>query len=80
MATFAYPSEIPVKRPDQTDEEFAAEMHSRGFRQMTRWVPDLSNPAVLEEYKRQFRQLAEHQRKHPDELLELTAEDVAGWE
>jgi hypothetical protein len=42
-------------------------------------VLDLSHPVVLEEHKRQLALLAEHQRNHPDELIELTEEDVEGW-
>jgi hypothetical protein len=79
MATFAYPRQIPAKRPGQTDEEFAGEMRSMGLRKVECWVPDLSNPNVLEEYERQLRKLAEHQRRHPDELIALSGEDLAGW-
>jgi hypothetical protein len=80
MATLAYPTEAPVKRSDQTDEEFAAEMRAKGYRLVSRWVPDMTNPAVAEDYKRALRKLAEHQHKHPEELIDLTDEDVAGWE
>lgn len=80
MATFAHAAQIPTKRSDQTEEEFAAEMRAKGFRQVTRWVPDMKNSAIAEEYERQLSVLAEHQRSHPEELIELTEEDVAGWE
>jgi hypothetical protein len=63
----------------QAYEEAAAEMRSKGYRRVTRWVLDLSHPVVLEEHKRQLALLAEHQRNHPDELIELTEEDVEGW-
>jgi predicted secreted Zn-dependent protease len=80
MATLASPTAIPTKRPDQTDEEFAALMQSLGYRQVTRWVPDTSNPAFKAEYRRQLAGLSAHQRAHPEELIELTPEDVEGWE
>jgi hypothetical protein len=64
---------------DRNDQEFAAEMRAKGYKQVTRWVLDLSNPAVLESYKQQLAKIAEHQRTHPGELIELTEEDVAGW-
>jgi hypothetical protein len=80
MATFASSISAPTKKPEQTDEEFAAQMHAMGFRQITRWVPDVTNPLVAEEYKRQVRELSAHQRAHPEELIELTPEDVEGWD
>ena len=75
--TFAPDS--PANHPDPTGAQYAAQMRARGYKQVTRWVLDLSNPEVLAEYRRQRVALAEHQRKHPEELLELTAEDLEGW-
>jgi predicted secreted Zn-dependent protease len=43
-------------------------------------VPDTSNPAFKAEYRRQMAGLSAHQRAHPEELIELTPEDVEGWE
>ena len=42
-------------------------------------MPDLANPTFVEQRKRDLQALAEHQRAHPDELIDLTAEDVKGW-
>ncbi len=77
--TLPHPIETNEHLPPATDEAFAAEMRSKGYKQVTRWVLDLSNPAVLAEYKRQRAVLNEHHRNHPEELIELTEEDVEGW-
>jgi hypothetical protein len=80
MATaLTHPIESTDKLPPETDEAFAAEMRAKGYKQVTRWVLDLSNPTVLSEYKRQRAVLNEHYRTHPDELIELTEDDVEGW-
>jgi len=68
-----------LTHPAEDTEEYAAQMRAKGFKQVTRWVLDLSNPTVLAEYKRQIASLAEHQRQRPEELIELTEEDVEGW-
>jgi len=75
--TFA--TENPATLHDPVSPEFAAQMRAKGYKQVTRWVLDLSNPTVLAEYKRQRAALTEHQRKHPEELIELTEEDLEGW-
>ena len=59
--------------------EFAAEMRAKGYKRVMRWVPDPENPTFVEQRKRDLQALAEHQRAHPDELIELTDEDVKGW-
>ena len=59
--------------------EFAAEMRAKGYKRVVRWVPDLSNPTFAEQRKRDLQALAEHQRAHPYELIELTVDDVKGW-
>jgi hypothetical protein len=77
--TLTLPAESGANGFDQNDREFAAEMRAKGYKPVTRWVLDLSNPVVLENYKQQLAKLAEHQRAHPEELIELTEEDTAGW-
>ena len=67
--------EASVKRR----REFAAEMRAKGYKRVVRWVPDLTNPTFVEQRQRDLQALAEHQRAHPDELIELTADDVKGW-
>ena len=59
--------------------EFAAEMRAKGYKRVVRWVPDPENPTFAEQRKRDLQALAEHQRAHPNELIELTADDVQGW-
>ncbi len=77
--TLTDPIESSSRVGPQAYDKAAAEMRSKGYKQVTRWVLDLSNPVVLEEHKRQLALLAEHQRNHPDELIELAEEDVEGW-
>jgi hypothetical protein len=80
MSTFASPTAVPTKRPEQTDEEFVAQMHALGYRQITRWIPDTANPAFETEYRRQMAVLSEHYRKTNNaDLLEPDEEDVKGW-
>ena len=51
------------------------------------WVPMTAEELLAirgtaafdEEYGRQGERLAEHQRMHPEELLEVDEEDLAGW-
>ncbi len=38
-----------------------------------------TNPNFAEQRKCDVEALAEHQRAHPDELIELTECDVKGW-
>jgi hypothetical protein len=54
-------------------------MRAKGYKRVVRWVPDLTNPTFVEQRQRDLQALAEHQRAHPDELIELTADDVKGW-
>jgi hypothetical protein len=42
-------------------------------------VPNLTNPTFAEQRKRDLQALAEQQRAYPDELIELTADDIKGW-
>ena len=71
----------PSQRADalKLRREFAAEMRAKGYKRVVRWVPDLANTTFAEQRKRELQALAEHQRAHPDELIELTADDVKGW-
>jgi len=59
--------------------DLAAEMRAKGYKRVVCWVPDLANPTFAEHRKRDLQALVEHQRAHPDELIELTADDVKGW-
>lgn len=59
--------------------EFAAAMRAKGYKRVVRWVPDPSNPTFVEQRKRDLEALAEHQRAHPEELIEITEDDVKGW-
>jgi hypothetical protein len=59
--------------------EFAAEMRAKGYKRVVRWVPDPENPTFAEQRKRDLQVLAEHQRAHPNDLIELTADDVQVW-
>ena len=67
------------RRPGQTEREFAEEMRAKGYKQVTRWVLDMSDPTVLAEYKRQLAKLAEHQRKDGVRDFFPPEEDVPGW-
>ena len=59
--------------------ELAVEMRAKGYKRVVRLVPDLANPTFAEQRKRDLQALAEHQRVHSDELIELTPDDVKGW-
>ena len=54
-------------------------MRAKGYKRVVRWVPDPENPTFAEQRKRDLQALAEHQRAHPNELIELTPDDVQGW-
>jgi hypothetical protein len=68
-----------AKRSGQTDVQFAEEMRARGYKRVTRWVLDISNPKVLAEYKRQLEKLAKHQRKEGVPDFFPPDEDLPGW-
>ena len=59
--------------------EFAAEMRAKGYKRVMRWVPDPENPTFAEQRKRDLQALVEHHRAHPNDLIELTADDVQVW-
>jgi hypothetical protein len=67
------------KKQGQTDVQFAEEMRARGYKRVTRWVLDISNPKVLAEYKRQLEKLAKHQRKEGVPDFFPPDEDLPGW-
>ena len=50
-------------RPKELSEEERQELLAKGYRPVEIWVPDLDNPKMLEELKRQAKAVAEADEK-----------------
>jgi hypothetical protein len=59
---------------------YRAKMKQQGFRQINIWVPDTKSPKFRKECRRQSRLAsAAHQSAQLDELLNVAAGSVEGW-
>ncbi len=76
-----------ISKPGKTDlttvndrrRKFEAEMRSKGYKRVMRWVPDLSNLHFTAEYRRQLEAIAKHQRKFGASSFLPPEEDIPGW-
>lgn len=71
-------SNKPRVRSPRTDEE-REQLRAQGFRPVEHWLPDLSNPEVLAQLRREAKLMAEHpQNAELDEWLDK-AVDLDEW-
>jgi hypothetical protein len=66
-------SQVPQQRTPTRNEQLRA----RGLRPVRHWVPDLRNPKILEEIRREGAMMA----KHPDnDAIDAWIEEVYDWD
>lgn len=70
-----------AKTAAEKTADYRRRMREKGYRQITLWVPDLRNPKVVEEIRREVRAL----KKHPSDaegtaFAEAALAEIEGWE